>query len=235
MQLRAPLDEMFVTWGFGEASDDPRLEGIVHAGTDLRAGIGTAVYAAADGDASPGNQYDQGFGRYMRLDLGHVRLYDHNGQWVEGELAVYYAHLSVCTTARRVRRGEVIGWTGNTGFVIAAHLHWEVRVSGTPVDPMRFVEGAVDAQQQLIVAMGEVSKEVRWTLEAKVVREIQAAKEKRFEAERLRNQAAALDAEADEQVRAVYELLGQMVSPVNGIAYRGEIMGGNPAPPVWEG
>lgn len=41
MRLKAPLDQMIVTWAFGVTSDDPRLAGVVHRGVDLRAGVGT--------------------------------------------------------------------------------------------------------------------------------------------------------------------------------------------------
>lgn len=40
MRLRAPLDQMIVTWPFGATSDDPRLAGVVHRGTDPRAAVG---------------------------------------------------------------------------------------------------------------------------------------------------------------------------------------------------
>jgi hypothetical protein len=235
MQLKAPLDEMIVTWPFGATSDDPRLAGVVHRGVDLRAVVGTPVYAAADGAAVALDQYDVGFGQYMRLGLGVVTLDGWDGSHITGDTVVYYAHLSQRTASRPVTRGELIGWTGATGTVTAAHLHWEVRVDGMPVDPMLYVEGAMDALERTVGEMREASKLVRWTMEDKVVRAIQRARANRFEAIRLRNQADALDTEADSEEQAAYACCEKMVSTVDGIAYRPEILGGGGSPPDWEG
>jgi hypothetical protein len=235
MRLRAPLNEMTVTWAFGATSDDPRLAGVVHRGVDLRAAVGTPCRAAADGAAVALSQYDMGFGRYMRLGLGEVTLDGWDGSRLMGNVVVYYAHLIKRTPSQPVQRGAVIGWTGETGFCLGAHLHWEVRVDGMPVDPMLYVEGAMDALERTVGEMREASKLVRWTMEDKVVRAIQRARANRFEAIRLRNQADALDTEADSEEQAAYACCEKMVSTVDGIAYRPEILGGGGSPPDWEG
>jgi hypothetical protein len=215
MRLRAPLDEMIVTWPFGATSDDPRLAGVVHRGVDLRAVVGTPVYAAADGAAVALSQYGVGFGHYMRLGLGTVMLDGWDGSQITGDVVVYYAHLSHMTTNRPVTRGELIGWTGDTGYCLGAHLHWEVRVDMVSVDPMLYVEGG---PMERLEQVGELATAVRWQLE---------------EAQREREQAADLRAQAERLEQSAAMRLERLVSPESGLAYGVEAALGLPVPKEW--
>jgi murein DD-endopeptidase MepM/ murein hydrolase activator NlpD len=113
--------------GFG-----PRIHPIsggsrVHTGVDIGASSGTPIKAADDGIvvmAGPNG----GYGNWTLIDHG-------------GGLATGYGHQSSIGVSRgqRVSRGEVIGRVGSTGASTGPHLHWEVRVNGNPVDPMRWV------------------------------------------------------------------------------------------------
>jgi len=98
----------------------------LHSGVDFRAGWGTPVVAAADGIVG-GAGWAGGYGRQVRLSHG------------DG-VVTSYSHLSGISVApgRRVRRGEVLGFVGSTGLSTGAHLHFEVRQHGRPVDPLRF-------------------------------------------------------------------------------------------------
>ena len=221
MRLRAPLDEMIVTWPFGATSDDPRLAGVVHRGVDLRAVVGTPVYAAADGVARALSQYDAGFGHYMRLDLGEATLDGWDGSRITGDVVVYYAHLSHMTTNRPVTRGELIGWTGDTGYCLGAHLHWEVRVDGRPVDPMLYVEGLMKEWEQQRERALAAATNHRWRLEEHVVRALKRADDLEAEAQRIR--------------ASVRRELEAMVSTKDGSAYRAEVLLGGDAPKGWEG
>ncbi|TML65059.1 MAG: M23 family metallopeptidase, partial [Actinobacteria bacterium] len=96
-------------------------------GIDLAAGMGDPIHAAANGVvvfAGPRGGY------------GLATLIDHGGS-----LATLYAHQSqiLVSAGQHVVRGQVIGLVGATGYATGPHLHFEVRVNGTPVDPMPYL------------------------------------------------------------------------------------------------
>lgn len=96
----------------------------MHSGVDIAAPHGAPVAAAWDGTVL----YAGWFGGY-----GKIVIIDHG----EG-VSTLYAHLSAVLTApgARVRQGEVIGRVGSTGFSTGSHVHFEIRVNGTPVNPV---------------------------------------------------------------------------------------------------
>ena len=100
--------------------------GRMHEGIDISAPTGTAVHAAASGTII----YAGGMGGY-----GTIIVIDHgNG------LATAYAHLSsIWIGGGSVSQGQSIGAVGCTGSCTGAHLHFEVRVNGSAVDPMGYL------------------------------------------------------------------------------------------------
>ena len=112
---------------FGERSDPFTGEGEFHTGVDIRATAGTPVRAAADGVVLFSGR-DGGYGRLVIIDHG-------------GGIQTYYAHLSRSYTqaGRAIRRGEALGEAGSTGRSTAPHLHYEVRVRGSAVNPYRYL------------------------------------------------------------------------------------------------
>jgi murein DD-endopeptidase MepM/ murein hydrolase activator NlpD len=101
--------------------------GRMHEGVDLGCPSGTPVHAAAAGtvlDASVHSGY------------GNLILVDHGGGIVTA-----YAHNSafVAHTGQKVKAGQVIARSGNTGHSTGPHIHFEVRVNGEPRDPMLFL------------------------------------------------------------------------------------------------
>lgn len=221
MKLTPPLDEMIVTWPFGATSDDPRLAGIVHRGVDLRAVTGTPFVAAADAQLAQGNQYDMGFGLYARLGLGHVTLDGWDGSQITGNVVVYYAHLSETIPPQSVRCAQYVGRTGCSGFCLGDHLHWEVRVDGVPVDPMLYVEGMMTNLEDQLLQGRRAGIDVRWELEANIVRALKRAN--------------ALEAEAQQIRETVWRRLQDMVNTKDGMAYLPEITLGGDKPDGWEG
>lgn len=101
--------------------------GTTHKGTDFGVPIGTEVRAAAAGTVSySGNM--SGFGKLIIIDHG-------NG------VTTYYAHNSVllAKVGQKVKQGEIITKSGNTGRSTGPHLHFEIRISGTSVDPIKYL------------------------------------------------------------------------------------------------
>ena len=121
-RLRAPLDDVYITSDYG-----PRLrngEWQEHNGVDLRAAVGTPVYAVGAGRVTYGANDRSGNYALLTLDTGHV---------------AGYAHLSTIGTARNVEAGEVIALSGDAGNTRGAHLHFTYRVDGQTVDPKKYV------------------------------------------------------------------------------------------------
>ena len=101
--------------------------GRLHAGIDIGAGSGTPIHAAAGGRVVLAG-WEGGYGNYTCIDHG-------------GGLATCYAHQSSIAVGAGagVSQGQVIGYVGNTGHSFGPHLHFEVRVNGSPVDPLGYL------------------------------------------------------------------------------------------------
>jgi murein DD-endopeptidase MepM/ murein hydrolase activator NlpD len=99
----------------------------LHAGIDLAANTGTAVFAAKDGVVVTAG-WMSGYGNTIVIDHGSA-------------LATLYAHNSALSVApgQTVRRGQRIASAGSTGNSTGPHVHFEVRVKGSPVDPMSYL------------------------------------------------------------------------------------------------
>ena len=116
-------------------------DGKLHRAIDLRAAVGTPVYAAEDGTVDWVQAWDgrstsgnQSYGNLVR-----IRHADYHG----GKLQTLYAHLQRVTVknGQAVREGELIGYSGNTGNSTGPHLHFEVRLSGTRFNPLNWLDG----------------------------------------------------------------------------------------------
>ena len=112
---------------FGGRSDPFSGEGAFHTGIDLVAPSGTAVHATADGVVTTA-AWSGAYGKLVIISHG-------NG------LDTYYAHLSqfLIVPGQEVRRGEVIALSGGTGRATGPHMHYEVRLHGTPVNPYKYL------------------------------------------------------------------------------------------------
>lgn len=112
---------------YGSRSDPLSGEGAFHSGVDLQASVGTPVRASADGVII----HAEWMGRY-----GKAVVVDHgNG------MQTWYAHLSrfYGVPGQEIRQGQIIGYSGTTGRVTGPHLHYEVRVGGTPINPYPYL------------------------------------------------------------------------------------------------
>lgn len=123
---------------FGGRTDPFSGEGAIHTGVDLEAAMGTPVRAAGDGIVVHAD-WESGYGRLVIIDHG-------NG------IQTYYGHLSgyAVVPGEEVRRGDVIARSGASGRVTSPHLHYEVRIGGTPVNPYPYMmkSAAIAAARQ---------------------------------------------------------------------------------------
>ena len=132
--LAWPLAEHTITAGWYYSDGKP------HRAIDLRAAVGTPVYAAEDGTVDWVQTWD---GRSTRGDqsygnLVRIRHADYNG----GKLQTLYAHLkeSKVRYGQAVKEGELLGYSGNTGKSTGPHLHFEVRLNGNRCNPLNWLD-----------------------------------------------------------------------------------------------
>ncbi len=102
-------------------------ENRAHEGVDITAPYGTEVISPAGGRVVKVG-WENGYGLAISVDHGYG-------------IETRYAHLSRTAVAvgQVLRRGDRLGWVGNTGLSIGPHLHYEVLVNGRPTDPLRYV------------------------------------------------------------------------------------------------
>jgi murein DD-endopeptidase MepM/ murein hydrolase activator NlpD len=120
-----------VTGSFGERTDPFNGEGAFHSGVDISTHYGAQIVAPADGVVRFCDFYG-GYGRAIQIDHG-------NG------LTTLYGHLSgfAVTAGETVHRGDVIGFVGDSGRSTGPHLHYEVRINDTPVNPYKYLRMTV--------------------------------------------------------------------------------------------
>ncbi|MEJ6398670.1 M23 family metallopeptidase [Yoonia sp. 208BN28-4] len=128
---RAPFDTP-VKAAFRFTSGFGQRWGRLHAGTDFAAPIGTPIYATADGVVTSAG-WSSGYGRLIKIQH-------------EFGIETRYAHLNSMrvSVGQRVSRGQRIGDMGNSGRSTGPHLHYEIRVGGTPVNPMTYIRAGQD-------------------------------------------------------------------------------------------
>ena len=122
-----PLKNMYnVTSGFGMRIHPVSKGYRMHTGVDISAPRGTPVYATADGVVTNQQAYS-GYGICVIIDHGY-------------SYETLYAHLSkkAVRPGQHVKRGQLVGYVGNTGLSVGPHLHYEVWKNGRPVNPVHF-------------------------------------------------------------------------------------------------
>lgn len=123
--LKAPLSYSRITSGYTTARFHPVTGTTMpHRAIDYAAPIGTPVMAVGDGTVVHA-AYTGGYGNFIKIR--------HNDMF-----QTHYAHLSAyaVSNGQRVSQGDVIGYVGSTGWSTGPHLHYEVQVNGTLVNPL---------------------------------------------------------------------------------------------------
>ena len=102
-------------------------EGEFHPGIDISGPLGTPIHATADGVVT-GAKVVNGYGREVTIDHGHG-------------LETLYGHMSgfAVTAGQSVSRGQIIGYIGHTGRTTGNHVHYEVRIHNSPVNPHKYL------------------------------------------------------------------------------------------------
>jgi murein DD-endopeptidase MepM/ murein hydrolase activator NlpD len=116
-----------VTGSFGERIDPFNGEGAFHSGVDIGSSFGQRVIAPADAVVTFCD-FLGGYGKAVMLDHGHG-------------ISTRYGHLSgyAVRPGQHVNRGDVIGYVGASGRSTGPHLHYEVRINDTPVNPYKYL------------------------------------------------------------------------------------------------
>ena len=120
-----------VTGSFGERIDPFNGEGAFHSGVDISSAYGNRIVAPADGVVTFTDSMG-GYGKAIVIDHG-------NG------ISTRYGHLSgyAVTAGQAVHRGDTIGYVGESGRSTGPHLHYEVRINDTPVNPYKYLRISV--------------------------------------------------------------------------------------------
>ena len=131
--LGLPVKTSFrMTSGFGGRNDPINGRRKMHEGQDLAGDYGDPIYSTADGVVTYAG-WESGYGRLIKVKHAFG-------------IETRYGHLSEIgvKVGQKVSRGEKIGDMGNSGRSTGTHLHYEVRLSGTAVNPMTFIRAARD-------------------------------------------------------------------------------------------
>ena len=122
--------------GFGWRTDPFTKARKKHWGMDFTAPRGTPIFATGDGVLKRADNNASGYGKHIRIDHGY------------GYMSLY-AHLSKynVTRGQKVKRGDLIGFVGNTGRSEAPHLHYEVWKDKNKINPINFYYGSLSPQE----------------------------------------------------------------------------------------
>lgn len=121
----------------------------MHSGIDFAASIGTPIYATADGKVISVDTKYSGYGKVVEIDHGfgyHTR----------------YAHMHgfAVRNGQSVRRGDLVGYVGNTGLSTAPHLHYEVLINGKQVDPVHyFYNDLTPAEYEKVLELSSIENQ----------------------------------------------------------------------------
>jgi murein DD-endopeptidase MepM/ murein hydrolase activator NlpD len=127
---------MALASGFGMRTHPIYKVKKMHSGIDFAAAIGTPIYATADGKVLSVDVKFSGYGKLVEIDhgFGYRTRYAH-------------MHEFAVRAGQTVKRGDLIGYVGNTGLSTAPHLHYEVLINGSQVDPVHYFYNDLSADE----------------------------------------------------------------------------------------
>ncbi|SKA41467.1 M23 family metallopeptidase [Photobacterium toruni] len=143
----APTPNAQLTSDFGSRVHPITKKRKRHDGLDFAAKIGTPIYAPADAVIERARSSNYGYGNQLTLNhtMGFISTYSHMSKFKvkQGEF---------------VKKGQLIGWTGNSGLSTGPHLHYEIRFLGKPLNPRPFVKWNIENFDALF----KQEKNVQW-------------------------------------------------------------------------
>lgn len=120
----------------------------LHAGMDFSGPIGTPIYATGNGTVAFAELH-KGYGKCVEIDHGF-------------SYKTLYAHMNSFKVfpGQKVKRGDIIGYMGNTGQSTGPHIHYEVKKNDIPVDPINyyFNDLTADEYEQLVQSAGNTGQ-----------------------------------------------------------------------------
>lgn len=125
--IRKPIADGILRSGFGSRYHPILGYSRPHTGVDWAHRVGTPIIAAGNGTVIK-SEWDSGYGRRVELQHtnGYVTAYSHMSSFAKG-----------IAPGKRVQQGQVIGYVGNSGLSTGPHLHYEVIINGSFVDPLK--------------------------------------------------------------------------------------------------
>jgi len=144
----SPLEDVTLTDRFGQRRHPVTGEKKHHNGLDFRAATGTPVYATADGAV----EYS---GFHKQSGYGNLIIINHNFGFKS-----YYGHLKKASvrSGHLIEKGQLIGYSGNSGISTGPHLHYEVRYLFKPLNPVPFLNWSMDNYEQIFTQ----EKGIQW-------------------------------------------------------------------------
>lgn len=144
----SPVTRSIITSGYGYRYHPILKKRKMHKGVDLKADIGEPIYAPADGVVEyVRNGYSGGYGNMLKL-------YHSFG------FSSIYAHLkkSVVKRGEFVKKGQLIGYSGNSGLSSGPHLHYEIRFLGKALDPKPFIDWSMKNYEEIF----KKERQIQW-------------------------------------------------------------------------
>ena len=125
--IRKPIADGILRSGFGSRFHPILGYSRPHTGVDWANRVGTPIIAAGNGTVIK-SEWDSGYGRRVELQHtnGYVTAYSHMSSFAKG-----------IAPGKRIQQGQVIGYVGNSGLSTGPHLHYEVIINGSFVDPLK--------------------------------------------------------------------------------------------------
>ncbi|OAJ93960.1 M23 family metallopeptidase [Vibrio bivalvicida] len=142
-----PVKQGYLSSHYGKRLHPVKKIRAIHHGIDYAVNVGTPIYAPADGVVAVTRKSNKGSGNFLRVSHSFG-------------FSSSYSHLKAFKVSRGdyVKKGDLIGLSGNTGLSTGSHLHYEIRLVGRSLNPLPFVQWEMNNFDSIF----ESNKDVKW-------------------------------------------------------------------------